>query len=142
MKSLNIGDFIQCHDKDEMIDLVSDLLDEGFEADFCYEKDGEKGYWLEVLDYSGETYKKAFKYCLESFATFSEEINYEHEDLTISIKTAEDDAEKIGILKDLSICAGKLSMLYEVIHFMNKAMKEVLEAEDDQSDSTDGTDVP
>lgn len=139
---INIGDFIKCHDKDEMIDLMSDLLDEGFEADFCYEKDGEKGYWLEVLDYSSETYKKAFKYCLESFATFSEEINYEHEDLTISIETTEDDAEKIGILKDLSICTGKLTMLYEVIRFMNGAMKEVLEAEDDQSNSTDGTDVP
>ena len=139
---INIGDFIKCHNKDEMIDLVSDLLDEGFETDFCYEKDGEKGYWLEVLDYSGETYKKAFKYCLESFATFSEEINYEHEDLTISIETTEDDAEKIDILKDLSICTGKLTMLYEVIHFMNGAMKEVLEAEDDQSNSTDGTDVP
>ena len=138
---INIGDFIKCHDKDEMIDLVSDLLDEGFEADFCYEKDGEKGYWLEILDYFDETYKKAFKYCLESFATFSEEINYEHEDLTISIETTEDDVEKIGILKDLSICTGKLTMLYEVIRFMNGAMKEVLEAEDDMSNSTDSANV-
>lgn len=139
---INIGDFIKCHDKDDMVDPVSNLFDEGYEADFCYEKDGKKGNWVEVLDYADWIYKKAFKYCLESFATFSEEINYEHEDLTISIETTEDDAEKIGILKDLSICTGKLTMLYEVIHFMNGAMKEVLEAENDQSDSTDGTDVP
>lgn len=139
---INIGDYIKCHDKDEMFDIMDQLSKVGYESDFVFTKDGEKGYWLEVLDYSGDVYRKAYKRCMESFATMSDEVNYEHEDLMISIETTEDDSEKIGILKDLSICTGKLTMLYEVIRFMNGAMKEVLEAEDDQSDSTDGTDVP
>lgn len=139
---INIGNFIKCHDKDDMVDTVSNLFDEGYEADFCYEKDGEKGCWVEVLDYADWIYKKAFKYCMESFATFSEEINYEHEDLCISIETTDDDSEKIGILKDLSICTGKLKMLSEVVHFMNTSLNEVLEAEDDKSDSADSANVP
>ena len=43
-----IGDTIQCHDKDDCIRTMMELEREGVETDFLYEKDGEKGLWLEV----------------------------------------------------------------------------------------------
>lgn len=49
MKKLKIGDTIQCVDADEMIDTHTRLAVQGIDTDFVYEKEGEKGYWLEVL---------------------------------------------------------------------------------------------
>ena len=42
------GDTIKCHDPDEMIDMMHELIRNGIESDFMYEKDGEKGLWLVI----------------------------------------------------------------------------------------------
>ena len=47
-RELKVGDTIKCHDAEELIDYMYGLHDEGIETDFLYEKDGEKGLWLEV----------------------------------------------------------------------------------------------
>lgn len=49
MKKLKIGDTIQCVDADDMIDTHTRLAVQGIETDFVYEKEGKKGYWLEVI---------------------------------------------------------------------------------------------
>lgn len=45
---LCVGDTIQCRDKDDCIGTMMELEHEGVETGFLYEKDGEKGLWLEV----------------------------------------------------------------------------------------------
>lgn len=47
-KQLEVGDTIQCRDKEEMVKYSIALAQEGIETDFMYEKDGEKGLWLVV----------------------------------------------------------------------------------------------
>ena len=54
MAGLNIGDTIKCSTKYEMVQYMYKLQDDGYATDFIYEKDGVKGYWLEVTD----TYKQ------------------------------------------------------------------------------------
>ena len=49
-KALRIGDTIKCHDQDEIIRLMTELEYEGVTTDFLYEKDGERGLWLEVKE--------------------------------------------------------------------------------------------
>lgn len=44
---LKKGDTIKCS-KDEIVDIMTSLQEEGIETDFMYEKDGEKGYWLVI----------------------------------------------------------------------------------------------
>lgn len=44
------GDTIKCSSSDEAADLMDELLREGYDADFLYEKDGEKGLWIEILE--------------------------------------------------------------------------------------------
>ena len=46
---MNVGDTIKCHDKEDMINMMYALLSEGIKTDFLYEKDGEKGLWLEII---------------------------------------------------------------------------------------------
>lgn len=46
---LKSGDTIKCFDAEEMIKIMNELEKENIHTDFLYEKDGEKGYWLEVL---------------------------------------------------------------------------------------------
>lgn len=46
---LKVGDTIKCSNAEEMIDYMYALHAEGIETDFLYEKDGEKGLWLEVV---------------------------------------------------------------------------------------------
>lgn len=48
MKNLNIGDFIQCRDKNDMVDTMMELAENGYDTDFVYERDGKKGYWLKI----------------------------------------------------------------------------------------------
>lgn len=50
---LKVGDTIQCHDKDDMVDTFQALQKEGVDTDFLYEKDGKKGLWLIVLSVEG-----------------------------------------------------------------------------------------
>lgn len=47
-KGLEIGDTIKCHDKEDRIHTMQELSKSGIDTDFLYEKDGEKGLWLEV----------------------------------------------------------------------------------------------
>ena len=47
---LQVGDTIRCHDKDEMVNISMELYNEGIDNDFLYEKDGQKGLWLVVVD--------------------------------------------------------------------------------------------
>lgn len=48
MCELKVGDTIRCHDTEDMINCMAELAKAGIETDFCYERGGEKGYWLEV----------------------------------------------------------------------------------------------
>ena len=48
VKMLQVGDTIQCHDKEEMVNLMTELEKENITTDFMYEKDGIKGLWLVV----------------------------------------------------------------------------------------------
>lgn len=50
---LKVGDTIQCHDKDDLVDTFQALQKEGVDTDFLYEKDGKKGLWLIVLSVEG-----------------------------------------------------------------------------------------
>ena len=50
MNRLNVGDTIRCSDKDDMVSLFMTLSAEGYEPEFCYERGGEKGYWIEIMD--------------------------------------------------------------------------------------------
>ena len=45
---LKVGDTIKCHDKEEMVNLMTELEKEHITTDFMYEKDGIKGLWLVV----------------------------------------------------------------------------------------------
>ena len=47
---MNAGDTIKCKNPEEMVDLMYALNREGITTDFLYEKDGEKGLWLEVTE--------------------------------------------------------------------------------------------
>lgn len=50
MNRLKVGDTIQCHDKDEMVDIFMALQEEDIDSDFLYEKDGEKRLWLIITE--------------------------------------------------------------------------------------------
>lgn len=42
------GDTIRCADKDDAVEYLTALMQGGQDADFLYEKDGEKGLWVVV----------------------------------------------------------------------------------------------
>lgn len=46
---LKAGDTIKCADKEDMVNTMMNLAKEDIKTDFLYEKDGEKGLWLEVI---------------------------------------------------------------------------------------------
>lgn len=46
---LKSGDTIKCSDAEDMIKTMNELEKENIHTDFLYEKDVEKGYWLEIL---------------------------------------------------------------------------------------------
>lgn len=48
---LKVGDTIKCHDPDDMIDTMNELVKSGVETDFPYKKDGKEGFWLTVTGY-------------------------------------------------------------------------------------------
>ncbi len=39
---LKVGDTIKCHDPDDMIDTMNELVKSGIETDFLYKKDGKE----------------------------------------------------------------------------------------------------
>ena len=45
----NKGDFIKCHDAEEAADVADTSQMEGYDWDFVYQKDGQKGIWVEIL---------------------------------------------------------------------------------------------
>jgi TusA-related sulfurtransferase len=49
MNKLKPGDIIQCVDKEDMVQTMMLLAQEDIETEFVYEKNGAKGYWLEVI---------------------------------------------------------------------------------------------
>ena len=49
-KRMNEVKYIKCSSLDEAIELMKKLTREGKDADFCYEKDGEGGLWVEVRE--------------------------------------------------------------------------------------------
>lgn len=40
--------YIRCKDSDDLIELMHEYEAEGYDTDFCYEKDGVEGFWLEI----------------------------------------------------------------------------------------------
>ena len=42
--------YIRCKDSDDLIELMHEYEAEGYDTDFCYEKDGIEGFWLEVKE--------------------------------------------------------------------------------------------
>lgn len=50
MNDLKKGDFIKCKDKDDMVDTFMNLMKYDIETDFVYERNGQKGLWLEVVN--------------------------------------------------------------------------------------------
>lgn len=49
MAKLKKGDTIKCRDANDLINTMYALESQNIRTDFLYEKDGEKGFWLEVL---------------------------------------------------------------------------------------------
>lgn len=49
-KVLCVGNTNECHNQDDCIRTMMELEHEGVETDFLYEKDGERGLWLEVKE--------------------------------------------------------------------------------------------
>lgn len=45
---LKVGDTIKCANKEDLLNTHNDLALNGVYTDFLYEKDGERGLWLEV----------------------------------------------------------------------------------------------
>ena len=45
---LRAGDTIKCHDNNDAIETMQELSKYGIDTDFIYEKNGEKGLWLQV----------------------------------------------------------------------------------------------
>ena len=47
--NLSKGDFIKCHDAEEASYIADRLQQDGYDWDFVYERDGQKGIWIEIL---------------------------------------------------------------------------------------------
>lgn len=47
--TLQVGDFIRCKDRDDMLNTMHDLIFEGINTDFVYKHNGQSGLWLEVI---------------------------------------------------------------------------------------------
>ncbi len=47
-KGLRAGDFIKCHDENDMVATMQELSKHNIETDFVYEHFGQKGLWLQV----------------------------------------------------------------------------------------------
>ena len=47
---LKVGDYIECHDKEEMADMSIALGKAGIQTEFAYEMNGEGGLWLVVTE--------------------------------------------------------------------------------------------
>ena len=52
---LNVGDTIKCADRDDAVNTMMELAENGIETDFLYEKDGKRGLWLVIEGIEDET---------------------------------------------------------------------------------------
>lgn len=48
MSRLQIGDTIKCRDSEDMVDTDQELVRGGYETEFLYEMNGNKGYWIVI----------------------------------------------------------------------------------------------
>lgn len=46
---LKKGDLIKCADPEDVANVADALQQDGYDWDFVYERDGEKGIWIEIL---------------------------------------------------------------------------------------------
>lgn len=46
---IEVGDWIECKDREHMIMTMHDLADEDIETEFRYQRNGKPGLWLEVI---------------------------------------------------------------------------------------------
>lgn len=46
---LKKGDYIICSDKEEAVEIAENLHKMGIDWEFCYEKNGIKGIWIDIL---------------------------------------------------------------------------------------------
>ena len=51
---LKVGDTIKCHDAEDAAKLVGELARGGYDTEFAYQKDGERGLWLEITEVEHE----------------------------------------------------------------------------------------
>lgn len=51
---LHVGDTIRCHDAEDTVNTMMDLAEHGYDTDFVYEQEGERGYWLRVTEVHDE----------------------------------------------------------------------------------------
>lgn len=45
---VKVGDTIKCHDKEELVRVMGELVKQGIYTDFLLENNGIKGFWLVV----------------------------------------------------------------------------------------------
>lgn len=46
---LKKGDLIKCVDAEDAANVADALQQDGYDWDFVYERDGQKGIWIEIL---------------------------------------------------------------------------------------------
>ena len=46
---LKKGDYVRCKSKEDMVNVRCELQDAGIDTKFCYERNGVKGFWLEII---------------------------------------------------------------------------------------------
>lgn len=47
---IKVGDTIKCANKNDCVRTMTELAKCDIETDFLYEKDGQQGLWLEVIE--------------------------------------------------------------------------------------------
>lgn len=47
--NLSKGDYIKCHDAEDAANVADALQQDGYDWDFVYERNGQKGIWIEIL---------------------------------------------------------------------------------------------
>lgn len=47
---MKVGDMIKCSDPEELLKYDMEARAAGMLTDFCYEVDGERGYWLVIVE--------------------------------------------------------------------------------------------
>lgn len=67
---LHVGDYIKCNNETDLLNTHEELEKAGIEVDFCYQRNGEQGYWLEVKNMT-ETMMQIKRICAERNITQS-----------------------------------------------------------------------